>query len=627
MSLFDELWRSGALRPLDHALGQSLRRLDRDNEGDVAGADADDQVLAAASLASLAVAHGHAAFDPSQPQRLISEAGIDWPDAAAWRERLAGSHWVSTPDADEVAPGHAPLVLEQGLLYLRRYREYERRLAAGLLRIARQPTAAVDAAALAPLFSTLFPASDCGDAQARAAALSLLRPLLLVTGGPGTGKTTTVTRILLLLIEQARQASLPLPRIALAAPTGRAAERMARSLHQARADLEAAGVEPMLCDALPHSASTLHRLLGSIPGSTRFRHDADHRLPLDIMVIDEASMVDLPLLCKLVEAVAEGARLILIGDRDQLPSVEAGDVLSAIVDAAGEETPFPTALRPLFGDSGAGTDAIVSAADSQLASLRGHRVELQHTYRQSDALNLAPLAAAVREGGADRTLAMLRRGELAGVHFHEDVTDPLHGTMRASLLDVWRELAAFIDPSAALTHASRLRLLTALRDGPQGAAPLNARIEEALAGTHRDPYFHGRLVMVTENSHRTGLFNGDIGVCLRDADGASVVWFDGAGQGDVRGFHPSALPAHAGAFATTVHKAQGSEFSSTWLLLPQHDARPLSRQLLYTAMTRSREVLHICASEGILRSTLARNVQRISGLSPRLNTQVATTQG
>jgi exodeoxyribonuclease V alpha subunit len=221
---------------------------------------------------------------------------------------------------------------------------------------------------------------------------------------------------------------------------------------------------------------------------------------------------------------------------------------------------------------------------------------------------------------------LLRGGTLAGVHFHEGLLDPLAGAARERLLQGWRDIADAASPQAALQLAGRVRLLTALRDGAQGASVLNARIEEALAGLHRDRYFHGRLLLVTENSYRHQLFNGDIGVCLRpegslsggrDEDGATIAWFAGGDDG-VRGFHPAALPAHGGAFAMTVHKAQGSEFDAVWLQLPRLDARTLSRELLYTAITRARDALHLCANEAVLRAALARRATRISGLTRRL---------
>jgi exodeoxyribonuclease V alpha subunit len=605
----------GGLRALDIALADVLRRQDR-----ARGIATDERVLLAAALTSLAIGEGHAALDAARPQVLLDDAR-DWPAADTWCDALAQSPWVASPGMGEAADPAVPLVFERGLLYLRRYREYEQRLAAGLLRLARQPVVTGDLAALAPLFVQLFPQAGEGDLQARAAALALVQSLLLITGGPGTGKTTTIARLLVLLGAQLRNLDDTPPRIALAAPTGRAAERMAQSLRSAVVQLHAIGVDATLCDALPREARTLHRLLGSMGDSPRFRHDRDNPLPFDVIVIDEASMVDLPLMCKLVEAVPDGGQLILLGDRDQLPSVEAGDVLAAIVDAAGSAAgddaltaAAAQALQPLLGSV-----AILDAAPAA-AALHGHRVHLRRGYRQSEALDLTPLQDAVREGDAQRAFSLLQAGSLQGVHFHEGLIDPLAPATRGVLLAPWRELASFTDPSLALQHAARQRLLTALRDGPQGATQLNARIEEALAGAQREPYFHGRLLLITENSYRHGLFNGDTGVCLRDPDGTPVAWF--AGSEGVRSFHPSTLPAHSGAFAMTVHKAQGSEYDTVWLQLPKQDAHTLSRELVYTALTRARRDVHLCGSETVLRAALSRHAQRVSGLAWRLKDAV-----
>ncbi|KAB7774816.1 exodeoxyribonuclease V subunit alpha [Xanthomonas sp. LMG 12459] len=628
-NLLATLYRTGTLRTLDHAFAHSLSRLDPNTP---------DPVLAGAALASLAVASGHAGLDPARASLLLDSrdgAAPTLPTADDWTRALAASRWVAQPAAEDPASPDCPLVLEHGLLYLRRYREYERRLALGLRRLAAQPLPHNDLAALAPLFAQLFPlppgegarragegtaAAYPSDRQAQAAALALRRALLLVTGGPGTGKTTTIARLLLLRLAQARAAGLPPPRIALAAPTGRAAERMAESLRAAVARALADGVDPTLAEALPAGASTLHRLLGVIPDLPRFRHDADNPLPFDLIVIDEASMVDLPLMCKLVDAVANGAQLILLGDADQLPSVEAGDVLAAILQAAGPgdalQPDDAQALQPLLGHSAVAHDH---------GGLAGHRVHLLRGYRQAQDFALAPLADAVRSGDADGALRLLRDGQLAGVHFHDGVDDALAAGGDA-LLAHWRALGDTDDPAQALRAAARLRLLTAVRAGPQGARGLNARIEQLLAETASGarrlgaaaPWFHGRLLLITENSYRHGLFNGDVGICLKDAQGTLVAWFDGAGDGQVRGFHPAALPAHESAFAMTVHKAQGSEFEEVWLQLPARDARVLSRELVYTGITRARRALHIAASEPVLRAALARHAARISGLAWRL---------
>ncbi|MCJ0826260.1 exodeoxyribonuclease V subunit alpha [Luteimonas sp. 50] len=567
--LFDALWRSGALRTLDHALAQSLKRLDPATP---------DGVLAAAALASLAVANGHAGFDLASPRTLVDAQDIPWPDADAWRRELAASPWVAVPaNGADISDATRPLVLEgapgaPGLLYLRRYREYERRVAAGLQRLAAQRGAG----------------SHIGDSD--------IGGVDLVTGGPGTGKTTTIARLLVQLVEQARAAGRDDPRIALAAPTGRAAERMAESVRNALQALATAGTDAGVIAALPTSGTTLHRLLGTIPDSPRFRHDAGNPLPFDVVVVDEASMIDLPLMAKLVEAVPDGARLVLIGDPDQLPSVEAGDVLSGILHGAE-----------------AGGDAFTA-----------RRTHLTRTWRQHEALQLAPLAAAVREGDSAAALALLRGGELSGVHFHEGLADPLQAPHRERLLEHWRALANVSNPAEALRLASRLRLLTAVRDGPQGARTLNARIETMLGAggdgaSGGGAHFHGRLILITENSYRHRLFNGDIGICFRDADGAVMAWFPGESTDKPRVFHPAGLPQHDSAFAMTVHKSQGSEFDEVWLLLPQHDSRVLSRELVYTGITRARRELHVAASADAIATALGRHASRCSGLGWRLD--------
>ena len=603
MSLLRALQQAGVLRTLDEALVQSLRRLDPTTP---------DEVLAAAALASLAVANGHAGFNPTSPQPLV-DLDLSWPDPDQWMQALMASPLVATPRTPEEEAAPAPLAFEHGLLYLRRYREYERRLALQLQRIAAQPVDG-DIAAIAPLFAILFPDAHAGDHQARAAALALRRALLLVTGGPGTGKTTTIARVLALRIAMSVQAGHALPRIALAAPTGRAAERMAESLRRAIAQMGMQGVDAVLLAALPTDASTLHRLLGTIPDLPRFRHNKDNPLPFDIVVVDEASMVDLPLMCKLAEAVANGAQLVLLGDPDQLPSVEAGDVLAAILAAAGAGDALSgsdaSALQPLLG---------TSPVDADSSGLHGHRVHLLRGWRQDEALHLAPLAEAVRTGETDATLALLRGGMLSNVHFHEGAEDPLQAN--PGLLAHWRTLAAHSDPSQALQQANRLRLLTAVREGPQGAHGLNARIEAVLSGRRigtPPTWFPGRLLLVTRNSYRHKLFNGDVGICLPDASGTPLAWFPGEGSEGVRAFHPAALPAFESAFAMTVHKAQGSEFDEVWLQLPRTDSRVLSRELLYTGLTRARSTLHVAGSAEVIAAALGRHAGRVSGLGWRL---------
>lgn len=612
MSLFRALTEARALRTLDHALAHSLRRLDPATP---------DVVLAAAALASLAVSRGHAGLKLAAARDLVDgDVVIDWPAEDTWQAELAASRWVATPDDPAaIADTATPLVLEDGLLYLRRYREYERQLVAGLHRIGSHALPGVALEPLVPLFGQLFPDVHAGDdRQARAAALALRHPLLLVTGGPGTGKTTTTARLLVLLAAQARQSGRKAPVIKLAAPTGRAAERMAESVRHAVRALVEAGVDPALLGTLPVAGETLHRLLGTLPGSPRFRHHADEPLQADVVVVDEASMIDLPLMAKLVDAIATGTRLVLLGDPDQLPSVEAGDVLGGILAAAGDGESLSQedaqALRPLLL-----TSVETSSASPEFP---GVRVHLQRGWRQSEALHLAPLADAVRQGGVsaqrDLALSLLRGGTLSGVHFHEDATDPLQ-IARDALLAHWHALAEAATPAEALVLASRLRLLTALREGAQGALSLNARIEDLLAGAHRrERHFHGQPILITENHYPQRLFNGDIGICHRDANGTLMAWFPGEDPQHPRALHLAALPRHESAFAMTVHKAQGSEFDTVWLLLPARPNRVLSRELVYTGITRARRALHVAGNETVIREALARHASRWSGLGWRL---------
>jgi len=357
----------------------------------------------------------------------------------------------------------------------------------------------------------------------------------------------------------------------------------------------------------------LHRLLGWQPNATTFRHDAAHPLPFDLVVVDEASMVDLPLMCKLVEAIPRPASLILLGDRDQLPSVETGDVLAALCDAAGDGL----ALVPDLAEA---TQALLDVEMPVARQAAGPltRVELARSYRQSSELDLAPLAAAIRSGDIERALDGLRGDAYRGLRWRGGTDAALADGVLERALPQFLALADEADVAAALERARRFRVLTAVREGSAGSRELNARIEQALqAGTARaEEFFHGRLLMIRENSYRHGLYNGDIGLCWRDAEVGVRVWFDG--DGGPRSWLPAALPRHESAFALTVHKAQGSEFDEVLLAFPERGARVLSRELLYTGLTRARRKLTLWAGESVLADAIARRAQRWSGLADRL---------
>lgn len=582
MSLLDALERSGRVRTVDIALARSLYR---------AYVGLEDAVALAAALASHAVSQGHAGFELARPLGDADASDLQFPSLQEWDALLRASPAVACGAIGCATNPDRALVLEEGRVYLRRYRDYEHRLATAMTRLAGATVNTGTTPELNALHALLFPGADHDDAQAAAARHALAHPVTLITGGPGTGKTTTVARVLALLAAQSPVNT----RIALAAPTGRAADRMATSVRRVAAQLREQGVDAAICDALPARATTLHRLLGLVPGRAAPRANELEPLALDVLVVDETSMVDLPLMCKLLEALPTGTRLLLLGDPHQLQSVDAGDVLAALVDAA-------------------------DAPPSIGAPLAGRRVHLLRGYRQTATLQLDALGAAVRNGDATATLLALR-DSASGVHWHEGSEDPLVPELRDALLEPWRELARCASPEQALELLHRARLLTALRSGPQGATALNARIEHVLAGAHRDTHFHGRLVLMGANDARSGVFNGDVGVCLKDASGTRV-WFES--DAGPRSMHPAALPAHTSAFATTVHKAQGSEFDTVWLVLPRVDARVLTRELLYTALTRGRNALHVHAPAAVIESSLARHERRVSGLSGRLGSMSAT---
>lgn len=584
-----------------------LRRLDVQFAMMVAGND-EPAVMLAAALLSRDAGEGHVCLPLSQLRAeaktpaLLQACFALHDDSLDWPQTLLRSPAVSSGELP------TPLVLIGDRLYLNRMWRYERAVA-GFFSEANQPLVH-DSREMQRTLNALFASDEAVNWQKVAAAVALTRRISVISGGPGTGKTTTVARLLAALIQMAGEGRC---RIRLAAPTGKAAARLTQSLGGALQTLPLTDGQRKL---FPAEASTLHRLLGAQPGSQRLRYHAGNPLHLDVLVVDEASMVDLPLMSKLVDAVADGTQLILLGDADQLPSVEAGDVLAGILAAAGPghtlRADDADALRPLLGDA--------TPTDTDTTGLRGHRVQLLRGYRQDADFDLAPLANAARDGDADTALSLLRGGTMRGVDFHEGVLDPFE-VRREALLAHWRSLADAPDPASALSLAQRLRLLTAVREGPQGARGLNARIEELLSGRRTGPtppYFHGRLLLINENSYRHRLFNGDIGICLRDEHGALTAWFPGDAPGEVRAFHPAALPAHESAFAMTVHKAQGSEFDEVWLQLPRNDSRVLSRELIYTAITRARTRLHVAGSAQVLRDALARHAVRMSGLAWRL---------
>jgi exodeoxyribonuclease V alpha subunit len=471
-----------------------------------------------------------------------------------------------------------------------------------------------------------FDASLVDDTEQRIAVLLALRSrFLIVTGGPGTGKTSTVLRLIAIAIEQALDAGQAPPRIALAAPTGKAAARLSETLRVPTIHLTDA-----VRTALPQTATTLHRLIGVTPGRAKARYDRTQPLPYDLIVIDEASMLDLALAARLCDALAPQSRLILLGDRDQLASVEAGSVFGVLCAAAGAPNCYSqTTTTWLESILSAKIEQVVSTAATPMPPfpLSDALVELRSSHRFGLHSAIGRFAQAVRAGAGVDALAQLDQAS-AELRAQPVAETALTQELMARVLPHFSALAASDSATHALEHLDRFRVLCALREGPFGAATINATIAHELRrhSAHVDAqgWFPGRLVMIASNDYRQSLFNGDIGVALATgAHGAIEVWFRGA-DGAARALPPPLLPAFEHAFAMTVHKAQGSEFDDVLIVLPSRDARVLTRELLYTAVTRARKKVELWTSREILSATIARSTQRWSGLAEALSSVVAT---
>jgi len=616
-----------------------------------------------------------------------------------------------------------PLIVDRhDRLYLSRYFDYERRLAEALVAQAGEGAAA-DALApdvLRERLARFGPAAGDVDWQRVAAIVALTGRVTIVSGGPGTGKTTTVVGVLACLLD-----AHPDLRVALAAPTGKAAQRMQEALHARAGELP-----PELAARLPNTSYTLHRLLGG-GGAAGFRHHRDNPLPYDLIVVDEASMIDVALAAHLLDALAPGARLVLLGDKDQLAAVEAGAVfaeLSArpsfsaaararIAEALGiDEAAFvaalpvpddvapaaaavPAAVEPvrrpvapakidtrqasLFDDEPpveaavtidepagdadeapawieadelqwldavalppldavplvAATVETVAVAENRPspAPLADCVVWLERNYRFGLDSPIGRLSLAIRRGAVQDALDALPASDAAAASFHEDAGDMLATSTIERLaqrfsayLDALRgALAAPApDPLPLFDALNRFRILCATRGGSRGAEHVNALVAAHVRRAAHVPlavgahWFTGRPVMVTRNDYALGLFNGDIGIALPDAQGALRVWFRRA-DGTARAVSPAALPPHETAFALTVHKSQGSEFDEAALVLPATFGRVLTRELVYTAVTRARTRVQVIGGRRVLAQAIATRTQRDSGLSARIDEALA----
>ena len=507
-----------------------------------------------------------------------------------------------------------PLVLDAGRYYLYRYWCFEREVSHELCQ--RAGPVAQDLLALKPAIRELFPAQDAEvDWQKVAAAVAVQRRFAVISGGPGTGKTTTVIKLLALYIHQMIEEGRE-PLIRLAAPTGKAAARLSESISGAREKLAL----PKAVDQLiPDDASTLHRLLGVIPNSHRFRHNRENPLHLDLLVVDEASMVDLPMMARLLDALPESARLVLIGDRDQLASVEAGSVLGDICSWPGEPG-YSTAQASQLGVlCDLPTEAL---AQNYPAAIADSVAQLRKSYRFDENSGIGYLARAVNAGEPFAVNQVLHKG-WPDIGFHPLDKASYERLISRCVEGYSRYLQAMQDgasPAAVLALFHDIQLLCALREGPFGVSGLNESIRKGLARrglvSSEGQWFSGRPVIVTRNEPALELYNGDVGIALPDEEGVLKVWFEQAGE--PRPILPSRLPDHETVFAMTVHKSQGSEFRHTLLILPPGDNPLLTRELLYTGITRAKALFDLYATLPSLRLSVQRRTERVGGLRERL---------
>ncbi|NMO91992.1 exodeoxyribonuclease V subunit alpha [Actinomycetospora sp. TBRC 11914] len=601
----------GVLAPSDVAVARRLGRL---------GGETDEEVLLAAALTVRALRSGSVCLELADVDRrvlgeddaLVPTDDLPWPEPAGWAAALAASPLT--------APG-GPLRLDDGLLWLDRYRRQEDQVRDDLTARSVAAPPSVDPARLRAALDRLFGDVGADDHQRLACAVATLRWTAVVAGGPGTGKTTTVARLLAVLRDQD-----PGLRIALAAPTGKAAARLGEAIGEERlpdADRARVGTP---------EASTIHRLLGPrADTSSRFRHDRHRRLPHDVVVVDETSMVSLTLMARLLEAVRDDARVVFVGDPDQLASVEAGAVLGDLVSA------------PDLAGAAARDDVLGAALDAAGCTSRPAAngvVRLDRNYRNN--ADIAALAAAIRAGDADAALERLRGAASLEFVEYDDAAalterEPagLEG-LREEVVSGAREVAAAArtgDADTALEQAEEHRLLCAHRRGPYGVSRWAAQVERWLDRADEDgdvlvdpdraagaEWWPGRPLLVTANDYDLGLYNGDTGVVveLPTPGGGTrpVAVFSRGGTPLQRS--PALLSGVQTVHAMTVHRAQGSQYARVSVLLPPPESPLLTRELLYTAVTRARTGVRVVGSAEAVRAAVERPVSRASGFARRV---------
>lgn len=543
------------------------------------------------------------------------DESIQCPNLPDWLQSLKNAECVGRPG------DFKPLILDdRDRLYFQRYWQYEQDIANFILsRMQGDPDFAYDTEKLREKYQSYFPDGDEEKMNwtGLAAAAACLRKFLVITGSPGTGKTSAITSILAFLME-VRGCQL---HVALCAPTGKASARLSESINAAKNSLPC---QDNIKNAIPVEATTIHRLLGNIRYSPYFRFNEKNPLPYDVVVVDESSMVDLPLAAKLMTALKPGAQLIWLGDKDQLASVEAGAVLGSIC--------FPEPLNVYsekFGRQLSGICGKPPATSMIDPGVADCIVELRHNYRFSKESGIGLLSQAVRNGNVSAALQLIHDEKYADIRYHEvNRTKQVSELLRDFAVVRYREYlrAAFCSPQNVediFNLFDSFRVLCALRVGAWGALRINILIEKILSEQgfidSTDPYYEGKPIIVTQNDYERNLFNGDIGLVLKDAsdnDKLKVCFRDR--HKSIRKIALKRLPLHETVWAMTVHKSQGSEFDQVALILSDTDSPVLTRELLYTGITRARHEVNLWAGPEIFTRTIQKQNLRESGLTDAL---------
>ena len=547
-------------------------------------------------------------------------AMLQCPQLDVWLEKLKAHPAFGSPGQ------FRPLILdEKNRLYLYRYWEYESFLAKSIKKRSLITVPDLDLKRLTQSLERLFPQNGYQEInwQKIAATVASLKYFSVITGGPGTGKTYTVTKVLALLLEQVPGSNKL--RIYLAAPTGKAAARLKEAVAQAKSQMPCTD---SIKSAIPTEVFTIHRMLKPDRGSPYFRHNRQNPLMADVVVVDEASMVDLALMAKLISALPENARLILIGDKDQLASVEAGSVLGDICDRDGTHGFSASFTKRIEEISGEDLEYAVQP-DKDRPAMQNAIVVLQKSFRFAAGSAIGELSRAINRADAETAFAILADEDDRSVNWQDFEADQnLIESLSRQIVSGYQDYLEAGSPVEALQRLQRFKILCALNIGPLGVRAVNALAEQVLSRQDliqmdpvtENPWYAGRPVLITQNHYPLGLFNGDIGVALPDEevdDGRLAVFFPG-NSGEVRRFQPYQLPQHETVYAMTVHKSQGSEFDEVLFILPDRDFTILTRELIYTALTRARKKISIWGSRTIIRNAVARQIERTSGLRDAL---------